>query len=336
MGLAIQKRFVDTVTTRLPWLPRKAVVPLSLALVFAPISVLAFSYGPIVSVQPESGTLSGGTTAVADASASGGQSVKFGTAGASTCSTKPDATNTGPSGTLTTDNRSSLSTANEVIENKTFPGDIAIYADGVELRNVHVNGDILINEANGVVIDHVSTSGVGVSSASDTTIQYARVNAYEDDSFHLTSDGASYISNVTIEHSFIDRPTFEPGSESHWDGVQIRGAENVTIFCNNFDVGEWQDPYNVIIYLEPANGNNDNIIVDNNWLNGGNFAFMSGLPKEPVRFSITNNKLYSEDFNFGLCYLGGGYTPTNLADVIQTGNTLDGAPIARVCNESDI
>lgn len=335
MALPIQKRFVDTVTTRLPWLPCKAVMPLALTIVLGPaLTVLAFSYGPMVSVQSESGALSGGATSVVDASASGGQSMRFGTP--SSCSTKPDATNTGPSGALTADSRESLWTANEVIENKTFPGDVVIYADGVELRNVHVTGNILVNEANGVVIDHVSTQGVAVSSATDTTIQYARVNAYEDDSFHLTSDGASYISNVTIEHSFIDRPTFEPGSLSHWDGVQIRGAENVTIFCNNFDVGEWQDPYNVIIYSEPANGNNDNVVVDNNWFNGGNFAIMAGALKEPMRFFITNNKLLSADFNFGLCYLGGGFTPQNLNDVIQTGNTLDGAPIARVCNESDI
>lgn len=334
MGLSVQKRFIDTVAARLPWQSRKAVIPLALGLVLLPISVVAFSYGPMTSVEPEDATLTDGTTVVADSNASGSQSIKFGTSSA--CTTKPDATNTGPTGTLTTDNRESIWTANEVIEDKTFPAGVTIYADGVQLRNVHVNGDILINEADGVVIDHVSTAGVAVSSASNTTIQYVRVNAYEDDSFHLTSDGSSYISNVTIQHSFIDRPTFEPGSLSHWDGVQIRGAENVTIFCNNFDVGEWQDPYNVIIYSEPANGNNDNIIVDNNWLNGGNFAFMIGAPIEPIRFQITNNKLYNEDFNFGLCYLGGGMTPQNLPDIIQTGNTLDGAPIARVCNESDI
>jgi hypothetical protein len=334
MGLAIQKRFVDTVTARMPWLPRRAVVPLSLALVFVPISVLAFSYGPMMSVEPEASTLSGGTSVVADASASGGQSVKFGAP--TSCSTKPDASNTGSTGTLEADGRSSLFTANEVIENKVFAGDITIYADGVELRNVEVNGSILVNEANDVVIDHVSTVGIGVSSSSNLTVSYAEVMAFEDDSFHLTSDGASYISNVTIEHSFVGRPGFNPGSEAHWDGVQIRGAENVTIFCNNFDVGEWQDPYNVIIYSEPANGNNDNLIIDNNWFNGGNFAIMAGALIEPMRFSITNNKLLSADFHFGLCYLGGGFTPQNLNDVIQTGNTLDGAPIARVCNESDI
>lgn len=335
MALAIQTRIVDSVAAKLPWLPRHFIVPLAVVLVVVPaLSVFAFSYGPMASVQPEDGLLSGGATVVPDGGASGGQSLKFGTTG--TCSTRPDATNTGPTGVLDADGRSGLFTADEVIENKVFPGDLVIYADGVELRNVEVNGSILVNEVDNVVIDHVSTVGIAVSSSSNLTISYAHVSAFEDDSFHLTSDGASYISNVTIEHSFVGRPGFNPGSEAHWDGVQIRGAENVTIFCNNFDVGEWQDPYNVIIYSEPANGNNDNIVVDNNWLNGGNFAIMAGLLREPMRFTITNNKLYSADFHFGYCYLGTGFTPENLPEVIQTGNTLDGAPMAQVCTESDI
>lgn len=337
MALTIQTRFVNTVSAKLPWLPRHLILPITAATVLLPtLTVLAYTYGAMISVQPEASTLSGGTITVADASASGGQSVKFSSGNIESCSTKPSTSDTGPFGALTIDNRSSLSTPNEVIQDRTFPGDITIYADGVTLQNVHVDGNILVNEANSVTIDHVSTMGVAVSSSSDIHITHTYVASFEGDSFHLTSDGASYISNVTIEHSFIDRPTFNPGSEAHWDGVQIRGAENVTIYCNNFDVGEWQDPYNVLIYLEPANGNNDNISVDNNWLNGANFAFMMGLPKEPLRISITNNKLYSADFNFGYCYLGGGFTAENLAGVVQTGNTLDGATMSRVCTESDI
>lgn len=336
MALRIQQKFVNSIAKRFPWLPQQAVLPLALAVVaFPAVSVLSFSYGPMVSVQPEGSSLSGGASVVADAGASGGQSLKFGSA-AGTCSTKPDATNTGTTGALTADGRSSLNTAYEVIEDKTFPGDLTIYADGVELRNVHVNGSILINEANNVVIDHVSTIGIGISSSSNITVAYTHISAYEADSFHITSDGASYINNVTIEHSFVDRPTFEPGSLSHWDGVQIRGADYVNIYCNNFDAGAWQDPYNVLIYLEPANGGHNHIVIDNNWLNGGNFAIQAGRPNLPVSFSMTNNKLFDADFNFGLCHLGGGFTAENLSEVVQTGNTLDGAPLAQICQASDI
>jgi cytoskeletal protein RodZ len=256
--------------------------------------------------------------------------------GGGACSTRPIASSTGSSGTLAADGRTSLMTPGEIIQNRSFSGDLAIYADNVQLKNVNVTGNIVVAEADNVLIDHVTARSIAISSSSNTTIQYAQVNAFEGDSFHITSDGSSYITNVTIKHSYISRPGFNPGSLSHWDGVQIRGANGVTIFCNNFDVGAWQDPYNVLIYLEQANGGNDNVVVDNNWLSGSNFAFMIGLPHVPVNLSITNNKLYSADFHYGYCYLGGGFTPAYLTQVIQTGNTLDGAAMAQVCTEGDL
>lgn len=257
-----------------------------------------------------------------------------GTGGA--CAVKPIAANTGSSGVLTADGRTILNTPNEIIQNVSFASGIEIRADGVQLKNVNVNGGILLNEADGVLLDHISAISVSVSSASNTTIQYAHVTAFEDDSFHVTSDGSKHINNFTLKYSYIDRPGFNPGSLSHWDGVQVRGAYNVTIFCNNFDVGPWQDPYNVLIYFEQANGGNDRLLVDNNWLNGANFAIMTSLPDLPINFSIINNKLSSNDFHFGYCYLGDGFTPAYLASIVQSGNLLDGAPMAQVCKESDI
>lgn len=256
--------------------------------------------------------------------------------GGGTCTNKPVASNTGSSGTLTPDGRSVLSTDGEVVRDATFAGDLEIRGDGVQLINVHVEGDILINEADGVTIDRISTRSIAVSSALNTTVQYAHITAYEGDSFHITSDGSKYINGFTLRYSFIDRPYFNPGSLAHWDGVQIRGANNVTIFCNNFDVGAWQDPYNALIYPEQANGGNDNITVDNNWLSGSNFAIMASLADVPLNFRITNNKLSSADFYYGYCALGGGYTPTYVSQIVQTGNTLDGAPMAQVCTNDDI
>jgi hypothetical protein len=311
------------------------------AIVFAAVGgllvVLTQAATPTANFEAEAGTRSGNVTQVADATASAGSAVKFGTpVAAGACTTKPDSTNTGPTGTLTTDNRTAITTTGEVVENKLFPSSLDIRAANVTLRNVRVIESILVNEKNNVTLDRVKVHGIGVSSSSDVTIQYSHITSFDDDALHITSDGSSYIRNFTIKHSFIERPTFTPGTEAHWDGIQIRGADTVNIYCNNIDAGPWQYPYNVLIYPEPANGGNNNLFIDNNWLNGGNFAIMAGMTNTPMRFEITNNKLRSADFNFGLCFLGGGFTPTTLNQVVQTGNTLDGNPIARVCNESDI
>lgn len=297
-------------------------------------------------VESDAGTLTANAKVIADSSASGGKAIQFTTStppsdptpppSGGTCTSKPDASNTGTSGTLNADSRTVLSTSNEVVQNKSFPAGIEIRADGVQLKNVSVGGRIFINEADNIILDHVKAIEVAVSSASNITVQYAHITAFEGDSFHITSDGSSYIKNIRIQYSYVDRPGFNPGSGSHWDGVQVRGAENLTIFCNNFDVGAWQDPYNVLIYFEQANGGNDYLVVDHNWLNGSNFAIMAGLPDVPIHLSITNNKLRSADFHYGYCYLGGGFTSSYLSQVIQTGNTLDGAPMAQVCKESDL
>lgn len=334
MALTIQTRYVESISSKLPWLPRKSIVPLSLALVFVPISVLAFSYGPLASVEPEVSTLSGGTTAVADPTASGGQSIRFGAPSTSTCTTKPDASNTGSTGTLTTDNRTTLNIDGEVIENKQFPASIQIRADNITLRNVTVAGGIDIgDELDNILLDRVDATSAGITSSSNVTIEYSHFTAFNGDALYISGWNGVNTTNLTVRYSFIDRPSFT-STEAHWDGIQMRGVNNVTIFCNNFDVGEWQFEYNVLIYSEPAFNGNYNIIIDNNWLNGANFAIMGGA-SDPIGYEITNNKLLSADFYFGLCYPGGGITAENIDQVIQTGNTLDGAPIAQVCSASD-
>ncbi len=81
MALSIKEKLQAKVAGRFKWLTKKTAILGGAALILIPAVVGAFSYGAMLSVQPESGTLSGGTTTVADASASGGQSVKFGAPG---------------------------------------------------------------------------------------------------------------------------------------------------------------------------------------------------------------------------------------------------------------
>jgi hypothetical protein len=322
----------------LPELKNSKVSVVLFAITFAAVGVLLVvltrAATPTVSFQAESGSRSGNVTQVADATASGGSAIKFGTpvvAGA--CTTKPDANNTGPTGTLTTDNRTQISSS-ETIENKVFPAGLLIRADNVTLRNVKVVGGMDIgDELNNVMLDHVEARSVGITSSANVTIQYSHFTAFNGDALFVSGWNGVQTTDLTVKHSFIDRPSFT-STEAHWDGIQMRGVDGVNIFCNNFDVGPWQFEYNVLIYSEPDHGGNYNIFVDNNWLNGANFAFMGGT-SIPTGYEITNNKIRSFDFYYGLCYPGGGLTASNIDQVIQTGNTLDGVPIDKVCKASD-
>jgi hypothetical protein len=88
MALSIKAKIQSTVASQFKWLSKKVAISLGVLAILIPSLVGAFSYGAMVSVQPENGSLSGGTTSVADASASGGQSVKFGAPGP--CPGSPD------------------------------------------------------------------------------------------------------------------------------------------------------------------------------------------------------------------------------------------------------
>lgn len=296
--------------------------------------------GFFAAIEPDNASLTTNAKVVTDSTASGGKAIQF-TApstspppSTSSCTTKPDISNTGPTGTLATDNRTEITNAGETIENKVFPAGLHIRADNVTLRNVKVVGGMDIgDELTNVTLDHVEARSVGIISSANVTIQYSHFTAFNGDALFVSGWNGVLVTNLTLKHSFIDRPSFT-STEAHWDGIQMRGVDGVIIFCNNFDVGAWQFEYNVLIYSEPANGGNYNITVDNNWLNGANFAFMGGTSL-PTGYAITNNKLRSADFYYGLCYPGGGLTASNIDQVIQTGNTLDGIPIAQVCKASD-
>lgn len=78
MALTIKDKLIAKMRNRFKWVPKRAVLPGMIALVFVPSLAFAFSYGPMLSVQPENGTLSGGASVAVDAGASGGQSIRFG------------------------------------------------------------------------------------------------------------------------------------------------------------------------------------------------------------------------------------------------------------------
>jgi hypothetical protein len=79
VALRIHRRLMSHMTKRFPWLQKKLALPLSGGVVaLTAVSALAFSYGPMFSAEPESASLSGGTSTVSDTNASGGQSIRFG------------------------------------------------------------------------------------------------------------------------------------------------------------------------------------------------------------------------------------------------------------------
>jgi len=191
-----------------------------------------------------------------------------------------------------------------------------VSGSNVTVRNVSVAGNVYITGDN-AVIDHVTTKGIAISSASGVTVQYTNVGFGDGDGIHVTSDGDSYIKNVKLLYNYVHDPRV-PAS-AHYDGTQVRGADGVTIACSTYDAGAYLGSFNAEIYLEDANGGTSNVTVQNNWLYGGAFSVMM----DARNTKLLGNQL-GGDIHWNTCYLG---TRVGNAGLVSTGNTRDGQPI---------
>jgi hypothetical protein len=157
---------------------------------------------------------------------------------------------------------------------------LRINANNVTVRNSRVrcgadNGSVVIRQGvtnavlEDVEIDGLGRAGNGIVHNNYTLRRVEIANA---------SDGARAGSNVTIEHSYIHSLARMEGS--HNDGVQTITGANVTLRGNTIDVvtGDEQDLMNAAYIISPnkTGGLVDNVIVEGNYLNGGNYTLYLG------------------------------------------------------------
>ncbi len=187
-----------------------------------------------------------------------------------------------------------------VLDGVLVQGDLALVGQGQVLRNSRVEGHLLVR-GDDVTIEDSEVGALSISGATAVVARGVEVFGNSgDDGIHVTSDGAERTSQVLIEGSWVHSPQVEP--ESHYDGIQVRGVDGLTLRGNTFDLGPWMDRYNAAIFLEDANGGNDDVLVEGNVINGGGYAVYVG--GTGVRF--VDNR-FGRDANWGLLYPT--YTP---------------------------
>jgi hypothetical protein len=236
---------------------------------------------------------------------------------------KPTVDNTGTTGDLTTYNGGG-NTDGQVIENRVVNGDLIITGDNVTVRNVKVTGKLGVMESVGARISNVETPEFFISSAQDVVLEKSEISGSTTDSMHVTSDGSSMNRDIVIRGNLVHNPN--PGEEEHYDGLQVRGVNGLDLLCNNFDLGPAQFPYNAAVYLEPANGGHNDVVVDGNWLMGGGHIFHYGAASvTPDDTQLTNNRLGGDPYwgAGAVCHNSPGVVPG-----VQAGNTVFGEPAA--------
>jgi Right handed beta helix region len=229
----------------------------------------------------------------------------------SSCSFKPSASTTGASGSRTNSSVRVLDDG-QTLQNTDVAGNMEIRGNNVTLHNVSVAGSILVTGDN-AMIDHVTTQGIGISSASGTTVQYANIGYSKGDGIHVTSDSGRMIRNAVLRYNYIHDPRVP--SDAHYDGTQVRGVNGLTIDCSVYDPGPFQDTFNAAVYLEDANGGDTNVRVTNNWLYGHAFPVMVDAGTS----TFTKNRI-GGDIKWDVCYPGKGLNSSNFT---SSGNVWD-------------
>lgn len=196
---------------------------------------------------------------------------------------------------------------------------LVIAAADVTVRRSHFGG-LLVRDATRTLVEDTTTDqGVAISSSSYVTF---RRNDFHGpgDGLHITSDGSTMCEQILLEGNWIHAPVIL--GADHYDVMQVRGVRNLIARGNNFDAGPFianseDGGTNAAIYFENANGGNDNVLVDGNWLNGGGYMIYTSASN--ARF--LNNRI-GRDHKWGLLYTPG-------VPFVESGNVWEdtGAPV---------
>ncbi|MEZ5976015.1 MAG: LamG domain-containing protein [Planctomycetota bacterium] len=231
---------------------------------------------------------------------------------------RPGPSNTGPTNPGILSNVSGMTITQDgyVLENVRVSGTIDIQANNVTIRNFIVDGGgssygIRATGGNyGIVIEDGEVLNVASAGVYGGGFHASRLNIHESG-----GDGMKCTNDVLVEGCWVHHLGTAPGA--HADCNQTRGGSNF-IFRGNYmdlpiDIGE---PYkqNAAFIMQTGEGPVDNVLIEDNWLNGGNFTVYivnkwtpgSSLPNygDPTNCRLIGNR-FMRDYRYGVLNTSG-------------------------------
>lgn len=232
----------------------------------------------------------------------------------------PDASTTGPTGTLTTQNGNVTLGNNQNLQNVTLNGCITVNGGPVTIKNVKVNCG---GGSNASINLTGAAHDVLVENVEEVRQTASGVSMYIEDSRNVTvravdfSNGGDImmingVDGLTIENSYLHDPIVS--GNGHTDVIQFVGGKNITIRNNTLRLGTGGSGTsggyvaNVLAKadLKPI----DNITIDNNFGQGGSAPFYcmagndpqnsnsSGQFPAPTNCHITNNTIVTGSYTY--------------------------------------
>jgi hypothetical protein len=230
---------------------------------------------------------------------------------------KPGVDNTGPSNPSVLQKVSGDITITQdgaVIENVDVDGDINVQASNVTIRNFRATGIKFYDEDKYGSFRNLLIEDGEVTDPSDGTgITGGHMTVRRVEVHHMGSDAFNVHADALIEGCYVHHLGMLKGSHadavsgSSPDGEPVLG---VVIRDNNFDIPSSVDHgrararpayknfrSNGVIFVGQFGTKDDPMIVEGNWLNGGNYTVNSGIDGAVI---VYRNNRFGRDYNWDL------------------------------------
>jgi hypothetical protein len=220
---------------------------------------------------------------------------------------RPGADNTGPTNPdLLTPHVGSIVVTQDgaVIENLHVTGSIRVMANNVTIRNVIVDADDdfygiqCSDNFTGTLIEDAEIFNASSAGIYGRNYAARRLHVH-----HIGSDGLKSDGNSVVEDSWLHDLGMTPGA--HADGIQIGIGTDFFIRGNFFDMPA-ETPgreSNAAVFVKADFGPIDNVLVENNWMNGGNFTvYVLKEAFSTINATIRHNYL-GPDYLYGVSML---------------------------------
>jgi hypothetical protein len=210
----------------------------------------------------------------------------------------------------------------QVIENMFIVGQVECTdKKNITIRNcvIDANGDrygVHCQRSENILIEKCEIYNVGSAGVygDGFTARYCQVSQSKGDGFKPGN-------NCVVDKNYVHTLGLNsPGA--HSDGVQIRGAKNVKVIGNFFDmpINQPNTHSNSSVFIQgdkPKQRPTEDVLVEGNWCRGGNFtiqAFSDGGDASTIK--IVNNRFFQGESRYGCAKLENG--------VVWNGNVFDG------------
>ncbi|MCB5273759.1 hypothetical protein BJG92_01283 [Arthrobacter sp. SO5] len=212
-------------------------------------------------------------------------------------------------------------------------GDIKIRAAQVTIRNCRLRGGLQIPANNTGIVDATDAGVVGLL-VEDSTIAPERPSYFRDgivghdytarrNNIYGSNDGLGIFSrpggtpaaNVVAEGNYIHDLSYFSNDPAHADGthndgIQVQGGENIRITGNHVIASTVRGPgskasahgkhASAAILLQQNVARLSGVVVDNNWLDGGQSSIVIDNADYPaIAVTVRANKLGRNQFDFG-------------------------------------